>query len=124
VLTSSVDGDARSWTLDGRSHRIFRAHVSTVSEAAFSRDGRWVVTAGPSTAGLFQARTGRWMFFIRGHTAPVRAASFSPDGRRILTASNDGTVRLYRCQICGRIPELRAMARARLAQIARPKATS
>ena len=121
ILTSSVDGDARSWTIARGRLRIFRAHVATVSEAAFSPDGRWVATAGPGAVGVFDARTGRSFFFVRGHVAPLASVSFAPDGKRILTASADGTVRLYRCEICARFGELRALAKARLARIARPR---
>ena len=39
-------------------HRL-KVHVSTIGQAAFSADGRWVVTAGPETAASRQVRTGK-----------------------------------------------------------------
>jgi len=38
----------------------------------------------------------------------------------VLTASGDGTVRVYRCEICGTLKELVAVARRRLAALAGP----
>jgi hypothetical protein len=50
---------------------------------------------------------------------PVTAASFSPDGTRVLTSSLDGTVRMYRCEICSGLDGLLELAKRRLAGFAR-----
>ena len=55
----------------------------------------------------------------QSHVAPVTSASFSPDGRRVLTSSEDGTVRIYRCEICSGLDGLLALAKRRLAGFAR-----
>jgi WD40 repeat protein len=52
---------------------------------------------------------------LRGHTRPLYSAAFSADGERIATTSFDGTVRIYRCEVCGSLRELRARAREQLA---------
>jgi hypothetical protein len=44
---------------------------------------------------------------------------FDPAGRRVLTGSVDGTVRTYRCTLCGRLPELQADATSRLRRLDR-----
>jgi WD40 repeat protein len=49
----------------------------------FSPDGRWIVTAGPSAAGIWLTRTGDLLFFIRGHRSAVRVATFARDNRRM-----------------------------------------
>jgi WD40 repeat protein len=85
----------------------------------FSPDGRWVVTAGPVTAGLWDASTGRLRTFLRGHRAVLTSAAFDPTGRWILTAGRAGSVRLYRCATCGPIASLEALAEERFAQIGR-----
>jgi WD40 repeat protein len=120
IATSSRDHDARIWDVaTGKQTELLRGHFGPVFSASFSPDGRWVVTAGPSTAGLWQVSTGRLLLYLRGHEEPLTTASFSPDGRRILTASRDGTVRTYTCELCGGIDDLLALARARLAGLAR-----
>ena len=45
---------------------------------------------------------------------PLAVAAFTPDSRTVVTRSRDGTVSRYRCAICGRTPELLALAEARL----------
>jgi hypothetical protein len=40
--------------------------------------------------------------FLRGHTKPLVGAVFAGrDGRLIVTAAKDGTVRTWRCGLCG-----------------------
>ena len=118
LLTASKDQEARTWDLlhGGRlpKHRI-RWHFGPLGGAAFSPDGRWILTAGPSTAGVGPVSTGRRLLLLRGHTRPLIGAAFGgPDGRTIVTASKDGTIRAYRCNICGGINELLRLAQYRL----------
>lgn len=119
VVTTSRDHDARIWSVGRKaSLHVLQGHLTVVNQARFSADGRWVVTAGPQTAGLWPVRTGRALIFLRGHRAPLTSASFSPDGRLVLTSGEDGTVRLYHCEVCAGIDGLRALARRRLAALA------
>jgi WD40 repeat protein/cytoskeletal protein RodZ len=121
ILAADRNGDARTWrAATGTAVNVFRGHVSVISDARFSPDGRWVVTAGPSAVGLWQASTGSLVFFVYGHGAPLASASFSPDGRQIVSSGTDGTVRRYRCDLCGSAKELAAIARARQRALARP----
>ena len=67
-----------------------------VRSAAFSPDGRRIVTASnDKTARIWDAATGRQLAVLSGHDEPVRTAAFSPDGRRIVTASADQTARIW-----------------------------
>jgi WD40 repeat protein len=119
LVTASIDGQVRSWQLAGSAKPIvFRGHVSVVADARFSPDGRWVVTAGPSAAGMFFAESGERIYFLRGHGAPLTGALFTRGSRRILTSGSDGTVRTYLCKVCGRLPELRRLAKQQLAAVA------
>ena len=92
--------------------------MTVVHQARFSLDGRWVVTAGPQTAGLWAARTGRLLFFLHGHHKPLTSASFSRNGKLVLTGGVDGMLRLYRCEVCAGIDGLVALAKRRLAVLA------
>ncbi len=68
-------------------HRLL-GHSSTVTDAQFSTDGRYLVTASDDhTARIWNVRTGALIHVLRGHFFPVYAASFSPDGRWVVTAS-------------------------------------
>jgi WD40 repeat protein len=124
LVTASRDGDVRTWSTKTWQPDLLRGrrapetgarHVGVINEARFSPDGRWIVTAGPTAAGIWLKRTGDLLYFIRGHRSPVRSATFSADGRRMLTAGADGTMRDYRCDLCGTLTDLQKLARARLA---------
>ena len=115
VVTSSRDNKVILW--DARSGRVLRvipAHFGPVFDARFSPDGRWIVTAGPTAAGLWNASNGAFVDYLRGAPKPLARAAFTADSRAIVTQSRDGTVSRYRCEICGGIPELLALARSRL----------
>ncbi len=94
-------------------------HFAIVSDARFSPDGRWIATAGPVTSALVSAETGKLAFYLRGHAGKLTSVAFAPDGKRIATGGVDGTVRLYRCEICGGVHALLSLADARLARTGR-----
>ena len=71
-------------------------HEQEVEYAAFSPDGRRVVTASrDSTARVWDAVTGEPVTGPLRHTHIVWKAVFSPDGNRVVTASHDGTARVW-----------------------------
>ena len=101
MVTASRDADARIWDAGtGELLDTLRGHFNIVSDASFSPDGRWVVTAGPQTAGLRDASSGAHIFFLYGHDDILTSASFDRSGRTIVTGSRDGEVRFYQCNIC------------------------
>jgi WD40 repeat protein len=116
VLTASLDKDVRLWSVrSGKMLHLLPWHFGPVASAAFSPDGRWIVTAGPSGAGLGLASTGEHLLFLRGGTKPLVAAVFAgADGRLIVIARKDGTIRAWRCDLCGNTDELIELASQRL----------
>jgi dipeptidyl aminopeptidase/acylaminoacyl peptidase len=58
-------------------------HSKGVKFAAWSPDGKQVVTAGlDNTARIWDASSGVELQRLEGHTSEVRSASWSPDGQR------------------------------------------
>jgi WD40 repeat protein len=117
LLSASRDGEARIW----RGERLLptpeiRWHFGPLGGAALSPDGRWIVTAGPSAAGVGSMATGRRLLLLKtGSKRPLVAAAFGGANHRlIVTAGRDGKIRYYRCDICGGMGELLAVARRRL----------
>jgi WD40 repeat protein len=107
ALPDAAAGIARPYVpdaelaLDGAWHalrdRIVLAGGETVLSAAFSPDGKLVVTTSDDkTARLWDAETGQAIGApLTGHDGFVHGAAFSPDGKRVVTASADKTARLW-----------------------------
>ena len=71
-------------------------HNDSVLSAAFSPDGRRLVTASlDGTARIWDAETGRPLMQLTGHTARVNFAAYSPDGKYVVTASHDKSARIW-----------------------------
>jgi WD40 repeat protein len=117
LVTSGLDAEGRVWSVRaGRLLDVLRGHSGEVAAIAVSPNRRWVATAGPISAALWPVATGRLLFYLRGHTTLLTSISFSPDGHTIVTSSNDGTARTYRCEVCGSLNSLVALAERRLAR--------
>ena len=75
---------------------VLSGHTAGVNSAAYSPDGRRIVTASDDkTARIWDAATGAQLAVLSGHNDVVDSAAYSPDGRRIVTASDDKTARIW-----------------------------
>jgi WD40 repeat protein len=91
-----------------RERLILEGHEGSVLSAAFSPDGKRIVTSSDDkTARLWAAETGKPIGqSLIGHANAVLSAAFSPDGKRIVTASRDWTARLWDAETGKPINEL------------------
>ena len=92
-----MDKTARVWDADsGKTLASLQGHTGAVISAAFSPDGKRVVTASnDKTARVWDADSGKTLASLQGHTDAVYSAAFSPDGKRVVTASDDNTARVW-----------------------------
>lgn len=110
VLTASDDGTAKlwEWTLPAANAgeavkeptakviRTFEGHADRVRFAAFSDDGKFIVTTSDDkTARLWNAETGEMLHPFVGHQWAVLAAAFSKDGKRLITGSEDNLAKVW-----------------------------
>jgi WD40 repeat protein len=117
ILSASFDKKLKLWdAATGREIRTFAGrssgsesttgHSSSVHSAAFSPDGRTIVSGGgdeevfsfslqDNTLRLWEAATGREIRVLAGHSSAVLSVAFSPDGKTIASGSMDKTVKLW-----------------------------
>ncbi len=111
ALTSSWDGTTRTWELStGQTWKELRGHTSgtgLAGFAAFSPDGKRVVTGLLHEARVWAVIRDDVAIELRGHTDLVRGAAFSPDGKLVATASYDGTARIWEAGAGRSLKELR-----------------
>lgn len=90
---------ARLWNVETRQPvgKPLVGHTDLVQRAAFSPDGKYIVTASrDNTSRLWDTATQNPIGdALKGHGSAVWDAAFSPDGNWIVTASQDKTARIW-----------------------------
>ena len=96
-FSTELEGKLAGGALSTRLHRLLGAHSLAVTSAAFSGDGKRVVTASlDKTARIWDAESGKEIAVLKGHYGDrVLSAAFSGDGKRVVTASLDKTARIW-----------------------------
>jgi hypothetical protein len=84
-------------TLDaGRTvKRLVLGNDNSVRGAAFSPDGKLVVTTSEDTARVWDAAAGKLIGSSWQHSGGVNSVAFSPDGARVVSAFGDNTARVW-----------------------------
>jgi len=81
---------------DEQTHSVAFEHAGEVTSAAFSPDGKWVVTASDDgTARVWDAKSGAPVSRPLRHAGPIHHVEFSPNGTSVVTASDDGSARIW-----------------------------
>jgi glucose/arabinose dehydrogenase len=80
---------------------LMPGHQGSVRHAAFSPDGKLVVTVSDDkTAWLWDVASGQALRQLQGHQDSVNHAAFRPDSKLVVTISDDNTARLWACRVC------------------------
>ncbi len=94
VLTGGTDGTVAVWDAwTGKKLLDFAAHATTVRAAAFSPDGKRIVSCSKNDVRIWNAADGKLLATL---TSPAggTALSFSPDGKRLAIAGTDKQTRV------------------------------
>jgi WD40 repeat protein len=90
-------GVIRLCTLDGVDVGQFRGHTGDPTAAAFSRDGKQLVSlsAEDGTVRLWDVKAGQQVNPVDRGVGPVRFVAASPDGRRVAAVRGGGVLQLW-----------------------------
>ena len=91
LATSSKDGTARIWDLNGNQIALLKGHQEDVYDVVFSPDGKYLATSSKDETARIWDLNGNQLRVLHGH---IRV-EFSPDGKYLATASLDGTARIW-----------------------------
>jgi WD40 repeat protein len=95
VITRDGDNE-RIWDVAAGMEIAVLKYVEPVNRAAFSGDGKRVVTtSNDNIARIWDAEKGSQVAVLKGHSGRVNSAAFSGDGKRVVTASSDNTARIW-----------------------------
>ena len=114
VVSGGDDRTVRVWDLATGSATVLQGHQNSVRTAAFSADGRHVLSSADDGVRVWDAGTGR---IVRTISTPARdtlGAAIAPDGVTIAVQTFDGRILIYNCETCGSIDEVKALSNERV----------
>lgn len=106
ILTSSIDGTARIWDVEGkRDPIVLSAHSDSIVYAQWSHDGQYALTASADgTVHLTKPDGKTEPIVLSAGKSPILYAEFSSDDRRVVTASEDGFIHIH--EASGKTPPI------------------
>jgi WD40 repeat protein len=118
IVTAGTDRTVRVWDPAKRTQVILRGHQNEVFDAVFTPNGAQVLSvSGDGTLRLWDANSRDALAVLQSGGRPLWSVAVSRDGR-IATLSSAGVIRVFSCEVCGSLDQVRAIARARLTDAA------
>jgi len=117
LAVGSADVDLQIWPSTGHGQPLpLHGHHGPVWALAFSPDGQRIASSSGDDGGirLWQTTNGHEEVEYHGFDTTVESIAFHPDNRHLITAHADGTVRIWRCEACDPITQVRTRAATRL----------
>jgi WD40 repeat protein/DNA-binding SARP family transcriptional activator len=112
IVTAGADRTVRVWSPRGAAEVVLRGHRDEVTAVSFTGDGARVLSSSSDgTLRLWNARGGDALAVLQSGS-PLYDIAVGRDGR-IATLDKHEVVRVFDCEVCGSIDEVRALARSR-----------
>jgi WD40 repeat protein len=115
IATAGADGTVRVWS-PGGPEVVLQGHDESVTTVVFTPNGRRVLSSSQDgTVRLWDGGGGEALAVLETSEGAVYDVALSRDGK-IATLGKDGVVRVFRCDVCGSLAQVRALARSRVAR--------
>jgi WD40 repeat protein len=113
-LTAGADRTARVWPArEGPDPVVLRGHTDEVTGAAFYDKGTKVLTTSfDGTLRLWDSRTGALLAVLESGPTRLESVVVSRNGD-IAVMAEKGLERVFRCEVCGSLDDVRALALSR-----------
>ena len=97
VASASLDHTVKLWNYQtGKCVETLKGHDQGVWAAAFTPDGRQLVSGGiDQTVRIWNVHTGECVRVLLGHQSSVWSATISPDGQYIASGSQTGVIKIW-----------------------------
>ena len=80
----------------GTEIRTLKGHEGPVYSAAFSPDGKWIVSGGgDNLVKVWDASNGEEVMTLEGHEVRISSIDLSADGKRIVSGDYGGTIKVW-----------------------------
>lgn len=110
IAAAGADRTIRIWTPQKKTAVVLRGHGEDVTTVVFTRGGQRVVSASQDgTVRLWDARGGEPLATLDAGKDAVYDLALSRDGQ-IATLGKDDVVRVFPCDVCGSLDQVRALA--------------
>ena len=125
LVTADYGGWLRVWNLASGDSRARLVHPGGVMKAAFSRDGRAIVSGGQDGRVVIEdAATGADINVLENPDGVVFGAALSPDTRLIAAGGPNGTVHLWDAASRAELAALRGIGATSSTSASAPRATA
>jgi len=113
MVTAGGDHTVRVWDTAGRTTVVMRGFEDAVTTTLFTDDGAQVLgSSQDGTLRLLDARTGVVLAVLDSPEGELYGVTLSPDGK-IATLGKGEVVRVFPCDICGSLEQVRSLALSR-----------
>jgi WD40 repeat protein len=116
IVTAGSDRTVRIWNPSTGARIVLHGHQDEANTAIFSSNGSKVLSvSSDGTLRLWDARSGDALAVLESGGGPLNDVTIGR-GWQIATLSGTGVVRVFKCDVCGTLAQVQAVARSRAAQ--------